>query len=104
MRHVEIRSPQNWQFFLGRRGVIVARRHAIPFVRAYLSAAYGLKGEIERVAAELEDARKLWPAGSFENLAVVRKRSQKTFGDTPVFNLFDSTYFAELRKAGPPDE
>lgn len=76
----------------------------IPFARAFLAAAYGLKGDKDRAAAELDEARKLYAPGSLQNLAVVKMRLQKTFPDPPVFCLFENTYFVGLRKAGLPDD
>jgi adenylate cyclase len=76
----------------------------LPFVRPWLAAAYGLKGDKEDAAAELEEARKLSSAGTFQNLTTVKTRNQQIFGKTPVFNLMEDTYFAGLLKAGLPNE
>jgi tetratricopeptide (TPR) repeat protein len=40
-----------------------------PFGRSGLAAAYGLKGETERAAAELAEARRLRGEGSFPSIA-----------------------------------
>jgi TolB-like protein/DNA-binding winged helix-turn-helix (wHTH) protein/Tfp pilus assembly protein PilF len=70
--------------------------------RAHLAAAYGLKGESERAAAELTEAQRLSGDDSYSSIAHV----------TPAFNwgtpktraLFETTYFAGLRLAGMPEE
>ncbi|MGE0257787.1 MAG: adenylate/guanylate cyclase domain-containing protein [Alphaproteobacteria bacterium] len=77
---------------------------SLPFVHSSLAAAYGLEGDRDRAAAELSQARKLWPDGSFQNMAAVRARSRKYYGDSPTFDLLENTYFAGLRNAGVPDE
>ena len=42
---------------------------AVPFVRSWLAAAYGLKGETERAAAELVEARRLEGRDRFSSIA-----------------------------------
>jgi adenylate cyclase len=76
----------------------------LSYVHSNLAAAYGLSGDRDRAAAELEQARKLRP-GAFQNLAIIRARGQKLFGKNPsVFGLWEKTYLAGLSKAGVPDE
>ena len=41
---------------------------ALPFVHAYLAAAYALKGDTQRAAAELANARKLVGGGVWQKL------------------------------------
>jgi adenylate cyclase len=70
--------------------------------RAHLAAAYGLRGESERAAAELSEAQRLSGDDSYSSIAHV----------TPAFNwgtpktraLFETTFFAGLRKAGMPEQ
>jgi hypothetical protein len=45
------------------------RQTGRPFIRAELAAAYALKGEIERAAAELAEARRLSPADRYSSIA-----------------------------------
>jgi TolB-like protein/class 3 adenylate cyclase/Tfp pilus assembly protein PilF len=67
-----------------------------------LASAYGLKGETERAAAELSEARRLAGEGSYSSIARMRA---KGYGGVPkVRALAETTYFAGLRKAGMPEE
>jgi adenylate cyclase len=72
----------------------------LPFVHAYLAAAYALKGQSERAYAELAEAQKLSKA--YANLADVAKSSW--FDDPKIRALAEATYFPGLRKAGLPEE
>jgi hypothetical protein len=68
-----------------------------------LAAAYGLKGEIERSAAELAEARKLAVEGSF--LSIAKMKVGTPSSTLPAIrDLVDATYFAGLSKAGMPEE
>ena len=71
------------------------RRHA------RLASAYALKGENERAAAELAEARRLAGDDRFSSIA---RLSRGNFGVPKVRALFEATYFAGLRKAGMPEE
>jgi TolB-like protein/class 3 adenylate cyclase/Tfp pilus assembly protein PilF len=75
---------------------------AIMYFHIRLAAAYGLKGETERAAAELAEARKLAGDDRFSSLA--RVTSGGYFGVPKVRALFEATYLAGLRKAGMPEE
>jgi adenylate cyclase len=89
---------------------------AMPVVRSRLAAAYGLKGETKRAAAELAEARKL--AGDvFSSIArlkagltgdvfssIVRSKASGASGVPNMGALLEATYFAGLRKAGMPEE
>jgi tetratricopeptide (TPR) repeat protein len=78
---------------------------ALPFVHAALASGYGLKGEPERAAAELAEARRLRGEGSLSSISQARKRLREQFVAAPnVRALFETTYFAGLRKAGMPEE
>jgi len=70
-----------------------------PQLHALLAAAYGLKGETERAAAELTEARRLDPDGRFSSFARVRQKVP-----TMIRSLYETTYFAGLRKAGMAEE
>jgi adenylate cyclase len=77
------------------------------FGRAYLASAYALKGETERAAAELAEARKLTPDGRFSSIASLRAGGiwgGGYWGVPKVHALFEATYFLGLRKAGMPEE
>jgi adenylate cyclase len=69
---------------------------------AYLASAYAIKGDLERAAAELAEARRLSPDYRYSSLA--RLKTVVNFGVPKVRALFEATYFAGLRKAGMPEE
>ncbi len=71
----------------------------LPFVHAYLAAAYALKGDIERARAELAEAQKL--GKTYSSLANVEKSSW--FDDPKIRALAEATYFPGLRRAGLPE-
>jgi adenylate cyclase len=75
----------------------------LPFVHANLASAYGLKGEAQRAAAELAEARRLSLDDRFSSLARL-KAVVGYLGVPKTRALFDTTYFAGLRKAGMPEE
>jgi adenylate cyclase len=72
---------------------------AYPFVRVRLASAYGLKGETERAAAELAEARRLGGAPSS-----ITREKKGPMGWPKIRALSEDTYFAGLRKAGVPEE
>jgi TolB-like protein/Flp pilus assembly protein TadD len=72
----------------------------LPFVHASLASAYALKGESERAATELAQARKLQPEG-FSSIARINTRAPSV---PTVRALWDTTYLAGLRRAGMPEE
>jgi len=74
----------------------------VPWHHSYLASAYALKGETERAAAELAEARKLRGEGSYSSIA--RPKASGQFGVPKTRALFEATYFAGLRKAGVPEE
>jgi tetratricopeptide (TPR) repeat protein len=71
---------------------------AIAFVRIFLASAYGLKGETERAAAELAEARRLGAAPS------ITGAKKGAMGLPKIRALSETTFFAGLRKAGVPEE
>jgi adenylate cyclase len=73
-----------------------------PDIHANLAAAYALRGETQRPAAELAEARRLSADGRFESIA--RLKAARSWGVPKIHALFDATYFAGLRKAGMPEE
>src|SRR5262249_14358433 len=70
---------------------------AHPSFRAFLASAYALKGEIERAAAELAEARKL--VGDDRYSSIARLRAVGSWGVPKIRALYEVSYFAGLRKA-----
>jgi tetratricopeptide (TPR) repeat protein len=86
-----------------------ATHGANPFSHAWLASAYALKGETERAAAELAEARRLAHDGGFSDIASLRAAGSPQggpgyWGVPKVRALYEATYFAGLRKAGMPEE
>jgi tetratricopeptide (TPR) repeat protein len=81
-----------------------ARNHTptLPLIRSYLAAAYALKGETERAAVELAEARRLSSDDRFSSLA--RLETSRHWGVPSIRALFESTYLRGLRLAGMPEE
>jgi adenylate cyclase len=73
-----------------------------PQPHPWLAAAYALKGDTERAAAELAEARRLSPDDRYSSIA--RLKSVGYFGVPKIRALYEATYFAGLRKAGMPEE
>jgi adenylate cyclase len=74
-----------------------------PQFHAYLASAYALNGETERAAVELVEARKL--SGDDRYSSVARLKAAAIYLGVPdALALFETTFFAGLRKAGVPDE
>jgi TolB-like protein len=74
---------------------------AVPSFHGRLAAAYALRGETERAAAELAEARRLGREGSYSSIARMQARY---WGVPKIRALWEATYFAGLRKAGMPEE
>ena len=72
-----------------------------PVPHAYLASAYALKGETERAAAELAEARRLTGNDRYSSVACL---GAGYFGVPKIRALYEATYFACLRKAGMPEE
>ena len=73
-----------------------------PQPHPWLAAAYALKGDTERAATELAEARRLSPDDRYSSFA--RLKSVGYFGVPKIRALYEATYFAGLRKAGMPEE
>ena len=73
----------------------------VPIFRSRLAAAYALRGETERAAAELAEARRL-NKDLFSSIA--RRKAGRPWGVPKIHALFEATYFTGLRKAGMPEE
>jgi tetratricopeptide (TPR) repeat protein len=81
-----------------------ARNATPPYsgIRGWLASAYALKGETERAAAELAEARRLSSDDRYSSIA--RLNAAGYFPAPKVRALFEATYYAGLRKAGMPEE
>ena len=75
---------------------------ANPLHHIYLAAAYGLKGDTARAAAELGEARKLGADGRFSSIA--RLKASGIWRAPKIRALAEATYFVGLRKAGMPEK
>jgi adenylate cyclase len=75
---------------------------AHPQSHAYLASVYALKGDIERAAAELAEARRLNSDDRYSSIA--RLKVAQFFGVPKIRALFEAALFAGLRKAGMPEE
>jgi tetratricopeptide (TPR) repeat protein len=71
-------------------------------IRAWLASAYALKGETERAATELFEARRLNADGRYTSIA--RAKAVGYFGVPKIRALFEATFLAGLRNAGMPEE
>jgi tetratricopeptide (TPR) repeat protein len=106
-----------WYFRIGQARLLQARvdeaigwlekahneNPAFPFVATWLAAAYGLKGDAPRAAAELDEARRLSGNGSPRSIAAARIISARDFSASASQALLEDTYLAGLRDAGVPD-
>jgi len=72
----------------------------LPFVHAYLAAAYALKGQSARARTELAEAQRL--NNAYSSLAKIEK--SPWFDNPKIRALAEATYFPALRKAGIPEE
>jgi adenylate cyclase len=77
---------------------------AAQVIRSGLASAYALRGETERAAAELAEARRLSGDDRFSSIARLKAVGHFGLPKTKTRALFEATYFAGLRKAGMPEE
>jgi hypothetical protein len=75
-----------------------------PFYHSRLAAAYALRGEAERAAAELAESRRLHGGDLFSSIAHLKASPGGWRGVPKTRALFEATFFAGLRKAGMPEE
>jgi tetratricopeptide (TPR) repeat protein len=73
-----------------------------PLSHTWLASAYALKGDSERAAGELAKAKSLVGDDRFSSIAHVKATGY--WGVPTIQALFETTYFAGLRKAGMPEE
>ena len=76
----------------------------VPITRSRLAAAYALRGETERAAAELAQARRLSGGDLFSSIARLKAFPGGWWGAPKTRTLCEATYFAGLRKTGMPEE
>jgi tetratricopeptide (TPR) repeat protein len=67
----------------------------------WLAAAYALKGDLDRAATELAEARRLLGGKAYPSIAAM---SADDWGVPTIRALHEATFFAGLRKAGVPEE
>jgi adenylate cyclase len=78
-----------------------------PARHAQLASAYGLKGDLDKAAAELAEARRLSSDDRYSSIArlnTVGYTGAGYWGVPKIHALFETTYFAGLRLAGMPEE
>ena len=73
----------------------------LQYVHAFLASAYALKGEPERAAAELVEARRLVGDGGYKSIAHLKAGY---LGVPKIRALFEATYLVGLHKAGIPED
>jgi hypothetical protein len=77
-------------------------------VHAYLAAAFALQGQTERAATELAEARRLDADGRYWSIARLRAYPKspriEDFKSRKIEDLYETTFYAGLRKAGMPEE
>jgi adenylate cyclase len=79
----------------------LAANPRLPGPHAWLAAAHGLAGDLERAAAGLAEARRLSSDDRYSNIA--RFKAVVNF-DANMLDLAEATFFAGLRLAGVPQE
>ena len=85
-----------------------ARSPLSGFAYSFPAAIYALKGEVEKAAANLAEAQRVFPDGRYSSIA--RRKATGIsgppgyWGVPKVAALFEAYYFAGLRKAGMPEE
>jgi TolB-like protein/class 3 adenylate cyclase/Tfp pilus assembly protein PilF len=70
--------------------------------RAWLASAHALRGETELAAVELAEARRLSRDNRYASIS--RHKTTQSLGSPNTHALFETTFFAGLRKAGVPEE
>jgi TolB-like protein len=105
-----------WYFRIGRVHLLQSRTdeaivwlekargaHAeLPYVHSDLASAYALRGETDRSAVELVEARRLSLDGRYSS--ILRLQATGYSGVPKIHALYEATYLAGLRKAGMPEE
>jgi TolB-like protein len=112
------RDPQIGLFYsrIGRAHLLQSRideaviwcekaRSATPaaaIFRSFLASASALRGDTQRAAAELAEARRLVADGRYSSIA--RVRAVSPWGVPAIRELAEATYLTGLRMAGMPEE
>ena len=81
---------------LGRLEKARSENARLPFVHAFLAAAYARKGDTERAAEELAEAQRLSPG--YASLSTVEKSIW--YDNAKIRALAEANYFPALRRAG----
>jgi TolB-like protein/class 3 adenylate cyclase len=76
----------------------------LSFAHAHLASAYALKGDLDRAATELAEARRLSSDDRFSSIARLKAPGMLGVGVPKIRALVDATYFAGLRKVGMAEE
>jgi tetratricopeptide (TPR) repeat protein len=75
---------------------------ALALFHAYLASAYALKGDAERAAGELAEARRLDGASCCSSMVCLK--AVEDFGVPAISAAYETTFSAGLRKAEVPEE
>jgi hypothetical protein len=73
---------------------------AAPFPRSRIASAYALRGETERAAAELTEARRLDGGDLFSSIAHLKDFPGAWQGVPEIRALYEPTYFAGCARRG----
>jgi hypothetical protein len=71
------------------------------FPHVWLASAYGLKGDLGRARSELAEARRLLGGTGYSSVATMKARSRAV---PAIRDLYETTFYAGLRKAGLPED
>jgi adenylate cyclase len=74
----------------------------LPIAHCLLASAYAHRGETERAAAELAEARRV--SGDDRYTSISRLKAAGYWGVPNIRAMFEATIFAGLREAGMPEE
>ncbi len=75
----------------------------LPLIHADLASAYALKGDQERAAAELAQARKLSSDNRYSGVASLKAHGIYFYEPRKVQAMSEASVYAGLRKAGMPE-
>jgi TolB-like protein/class 3 adenylate cyclase/Flp pilus assembly protein TadD len=75
-----------------------------PGPHGYLASAYGLKGDTERAAAELAEARRVGGEGLWSSITKMKAGEWWRTLSSKIRAPYEATFFPGLRKAGMPEE
>jgi adenylate cyclase len=74
---------------------------ASAFPHSWLASAYAIKGDLGRARTELAEARRLLGGTGYTSIAAVRAGNRAV---PAIRDLYETTFYAGLRKAGLPEE